>query len=113
MSGSSPDAEAVTRSTGIGAFPLAARRASTRWVTASINAFEVGPRFDPPEDVASYPAGFEAVAPATEGRPQKYFGSLNAWPIRLEPTVVPFATMYEPFAWPGKTAWATAVTAAG
>ncbi len=47
MSGSSPEAEVVTRSTGIGAFPFAARRSSTDFVIRSMSAFEVGPRLEP------------------------------------------------------------------
>ena len=72
----------------------------------------VGPRFEPAEPLRVV-APFR-LAPAADGRPQKYFGSVNAWPIRLEPTVRPsLATMNEPLAWCGKATWATAVTTAG
>ena len=54
-----------------------------------------------------------AVTPAADGRPQKYLGSSNAWPMRLEPTVLPSTVMNEPLAWLGKATWATAVTTAG
>ncbi len=52
-------------------------------------------------------------SPAADGRPQRYFGSLNAWPMRLEPTVFPSTTIIDPLAWYGKATWAMAVTAAG
>ena len=53
MSGSRPEAEVVTRSTGIGASPFAARRPSTWSWIRSIRAGFVGPRFEPAEAFAS------------------------------------------------------------
>ncbi|MNT26036.1 hypothetical protein D3C72_1615880 [compost metagenome] len=54
MSGSSPLAEAVTRSTGTGAVlpGSAARSASTRAFTASASAGFSGPWLEPPEALA-------------------------------------------------------------
>ena len=97
----------MTRSTGMGASPLAARRAATRSVTSWTSLALVGPRLVPAEAMPSYPA------PAADGRPQKYFGSSNAWPMRLEPSVLPSTVMNEPFAWLGNATWAMAVTRAG
>ena len=34
-----------------------------------------------------------------EGRPWKYFSSLNCWPIRAEPTTVPSRSIMLPLAW--------------
>ena len=53
MSGSRPEADVVTRSTGIGAFPLAARSWSTCCVIRSMSAWLVGPRFETAELLAS------------------------------------------------------------
>jgi hypothetical protein len=53
MSGSSPEAEVVTRSTGIGPLPVDVRRASTRALIAAISAWLVGPRLEPAEPLAS------------------------------------------------------------
>ena len=53
MSGSRPDADVVTRSTGIGLSPFAARRASTCAVIRSISFWFVGPRFEPAEALPS------------------------------------------------------------
>jgi hypothetical protein len=108
--GSSPLAEVVTRSTGTGeSLPGSAFRSdSTRSRTAFSNPGFVGPRFEPIDDSALYGEGDVA-----EGRLQKYFGSLNGWPINVEPTVRPSRTIKLPFACHGKTAWAIAVTASG
>ena len=53
------------------------------------------------------------MTPAADGRPHRYFGSLNACPMRVEPTVFPSTTIIDPLAWAGKATWAIAVTAAG
>src|SRR5262249_21227409 len=45
--------------------------------------------------------------------PQKYFGSSKGWPMRAEPTSLPSFAMRLPWAWYGKTAWATPVTRSG
>ena len=110
MSGSRPLAEAVTRSTGIGAALLgsAARSASMRPLTASVSAGFSGPWLEPPELLALY-----AIGEVADGRPQKCFGSLKFWPRSVEPTGLPsFSTML-PFACDGNTAWAMPVTAPG
>ena len=66
MCGSSPEAEAVTRSIGTGAPGFSARRRSTSAFTRSTSFLLVGPRFAPDEAPASYPA-----APAAESaRPE-------------------------------------------
>ena len=87
--------EAVTRSTGMDAVlpGSAARSASTRDWTALIRSGFVGLWFDPDEDAALYPNGVVA-----DGRPQKYFGSSNGWPISAEPTTLPSFTMRLPLA---------------
>ena len=53
MSGSSPEADVVTRSTGIGLSPLAALRVSTAAVIRSISVWFVGPRLEPAEALPS------------------------------------------------------------
>src|SRR4051812_7023209 len=110
MWGSRPLADAVTRSTGTGpSFPgSAAFSAATRAATAWDSAGLVGPRFDPDEAVALYGAGEVA-----DGRGQKYFGSVNGWPIRREPIGLPSRTIRLPPACRGKATRATAVTTPG
>ncbi len=55
-----------------------------------------------------------AVAGRRRAAPEVARSWLNAWPMRLEPTVRPSAVvMSEPLACGGKTTWATAVTTAG
>src|SRR5215475_9381976 len=110
MCGSSPLPEAVTRSTGTGALlpGSAARSASTRPWTALTRSGLVGLRLDPEDEAALYGNGLVA-----EGRPQKYLGSSKGWPIRAEPTSLPSFAMRLPWAWYGKTAWATPVTRSG
>src|SRR3984893_4737032 len=110
MSGSRPLAEAVTRSTGTRAVFVgsAARSASIRDLTASVNAGLRGPRFEPEDASPLYGCGEVA-----EGRLQKYFGSLKLCPTRREPTVLPSLTMRLPPACPGKASWAIPVTTSG
>ena len=68
MCGSSPLAEALTRSTGTGArlSGSAALSASTRALTASTRAGLVGPWLEPLEPVALL-----AIGAVADGRPQK------------------------------------------
>src|SRR4029453_2278091 len=108
ISGSSPLAEAVTRSTGTGALftGSAAFKASTRPFTASSSAGLVGPWLEPLELPPLYGIGLVA-----DGRLQKYLGSVKLWPISDEPSGLPFWTMTLPVACDGKATWATAVTA--
>src|SRR5215510_11715331 len=110
MCGSSPLPEAVTRSTGTGALlpGSAARSASTRPWTALTRSGLVGLRLDPEDEAALYGNGLVA-----EGRPQKYLGSSKGWPMRAEPTSLPSLETRLPWAWYGKTAWATPVTRSG
>jgi len=63
MCGSRPEPEVVTRSAGMGAFGLVGCNDLTLALTRSSNILFVGPRFDPPDAVGSYPA-----APAADGR---------------------------------------------
>src|SRR5438128_7856597 len=86
MCGSSPLAEAVTKSTGTGVLlsGSAARNASTRDFTASASAGFVRPRFDPLDEPALY-----GIGDVADGRLQKYFGSLNACPINALPMILP------------------------
>src|SRR5205807_5397978 len=108
--GSSPLAEAVTRSTGTGAVMsgAAARTASTRAWTVLIRSGFVGERFEPDDAPALYAKGLVA-----DGRPQKYFGSSKGWPMRAEPTTLPSLRSRLPFACRGNTVCAMAVTIAG
>ena len=55
MCGSSPLAEAITRSEGMGPVIPFFRRAFVRLSTNSRRTEFVGPKFDPPEEAASYP----------------------------------------------------------
>ena len=65
-------------------------------------------RFEPADADALYGKG--AVA---DGRPQKYFGSSNGWPMSCEPSTLPSFTIRLPLAWWGNSAWATPVIANG
>src|SRR5215467_5875192 len=95
MCGSTPLPDAVTRSAGTGSLlsGSAACSASMRCLTASVSAEFVGPRFDAPDD-----DGLFANGDVADGRGQKYFGSVNAWPIRSEPSGLPPCSMTLPFA---------------
>src|SRR5487761_2673739 len=86
MCGSSPLADAVTRSTGTGELlpGSASRKACTRALIASINAGLVGPRLEPLEAAALL-----GIGPVADGRLQKYFGPENDCPISPEPTGLP------------------------
>jgi hypothetical protein len=55
-----------------------------RCFTASVSAGLVGPRLEPFEPVPLFGCGVVA-----DGRPQKYFGSVNDWPISAEPIGLP------------------------
>ena len=44
----------------------------------------------------------DTVEPAADGRERKYPGDENGWPIRLEPTTLPFAVIRLPLACFGK-----------
>src|SRR5205823_2058178 len=100
ISGSRPLAEAVTRSTGTGSVLAgsAVFNASRRVLMASVSAGFRGPWLDPLEAVALY--GWGEVA---EGRLQKYFGSLKAWPMTRDPTGRPPAVTRLPAAWSGNS----------
>jgi hypothetical protein len=54
--------------------------------------------------------GCGAVA---EGRPKKYFGSENGWPIRREPTSFSPSRIRLPFAASENSAWPMPVTTSG
>src|SRR6516162_7314221 len=83
MCGSKPEADVVTRSTGTGRLGFSACKVAVSCATREMSVLLVGPRFVPPEFVASYPV------PAAEGREWKYVGPLNAWPITCEPMSFP------------------------
>src|SRR5579862_605965 len=95
MCGSRPLADAVTRSTGTeaGLPGSAARNASMRCFTASVSAELFGPRFDAPEAEGLFVNGDVA-----DGLLQKYFGSVNAWPINSEPSGLLLCSITLPFA---------------
>ena len=110
MSGSRPEADVVTRSTGIGLVavgrPEGIDLGGDPVDQLLVRRTEVRPGRG--RCVVARPS------PAADGRLEKYLGSLNAWPMRLEPMVRPSAvTMNEPLAWCGKATWATAVTTSG
>src|ERR1700759_5326472 len=110
ISGSTPDADAVTRSTGTGAVlpGSAARNVAMRCLTASISAGLVGPRFDAPDDDGLFGNGDVA-----DGRGQKYFGSVNACPMSSEPSEWPSFSITLPFAACAQIVCAIPVTASG
>src|SRR6185437_243474 len=118
-SGSRPLPEVVTRSTGTGIEGFSAFNLSTSSLTRSLSALLVGPRFEPLELAALYGAGTVLVASAgsavvvADGRPWKYFASLNSWPIKAEPTTLPPLSIRLPSACFGKITPATAVIASG
>ena len=92
MCGSRPDADEVTKSigTGVPGFSFCADSAAA--LTASTSFLLVGPRFVPPELVASYPV------PAADGRERKYPGDENACPMMRDPMTFPFCSISWPFA---------------
>ena len=97
MCGSSPEPEAVTRSAGMGVLGFVECSDFTLASTRSISNLFVGPRFDPPDAVGSYPAG-----PAAEW-PRKEISGLGK---RLADDVRPdqLSVLYDQFAigLPGK-----------
>src|SRR5471030_1378035 len=110
ISGSSPLADAVTRSTGTGAsLPgSAAFSAAMRPLTASICAGLLGPKLEPLELLALF-----GIGPVADGRPQKYFGDEKDWPISEEPTALPSDSMMLPPACEAKATLPMPVTASG
>src|SRR3989442_1553393 len=93
MSGSNPDADDVTRSTGTGpggAFGFSFISAATRCCTFWIRTLFVGPRFEPAELSASYGEGVPVVGlRVADGRPWKYFGEVQYCPMSSEPITCP------------------------
>src|SRR5215831_6845850 len=110
MCGSSPLADAVTRSTGIGALlsGSALCSASTRDLTASMSAGFNGPRFEPADANPLYGCG--AVA---EGRLQKYFGWEKLCPIKRDPIGFPSFSIKLPAALSAKAIFAAPVIRSG
>src|SRR5664279_4429766 len=110
ISGSSPLADAVTRSAGTAAMlpGSASRKALIRSLTASARAGLRGPWFDPEDAAPLYGCGEVA-----DGRLQKYLGSSNGCPINDEPRVLSPTTIRQPFACRGNATWATPVTSNG
>src|SRR4029077_6737173 len=100
MCGSSPLPEAVTKSTGRGRglSGSAVLSASMRACMAFINASLVGPRLDPAEAAA-----LKGKGDVGEGRPQKYFGASNGWPINDDPTGLPSIRIRLPLACRGNS----------
>src|ERR1700722_16343169 len=109
MSGSSPEPDVVTRSTGPAPFAPFGFSVCTEAVTRVGSAVFVGARFEPLEADASYPL----PAPAAEGRDQKYPGPSNACPISFEPTTTPLRVISEPSACFGNSTCANPVTTSG
>src|SRR6187402_2700861 len=119
MSGSRPDADVVTKSTGTGVEPFSALSLSTSPFTRSINALLVGPRFEPEELAALYGCGtvFEGSAGSAplvaDGRPWKYLPDVNDCPMSSDPMTLPSRTIRLPCDCFGKMASAMPVMASG
>ena len=86
--GSRPLAEAVTKSSGIGAVLVGSL--AFNLLTAACTFFASsgfrGPKLLPVEALASYFAA--------DGRPHRYLGSSKFCPIRREPIVLPWLSLY-------------------
>src|SRR5579875_626880 len=106
ISGSRPEPEVVTRSTGTGpegtGSPSAlnsAFHAATRCCTSCINTLFVGPRFEADEFSALYGSGWPVFwLTVAEGRPWKYSNLVQYCPIRSEPITFPFTLIRLPLA---------------
>src|SRR5215467_15691259 len=93
MSGSRPEPEDVTRSTGTGpagtgrfSFLNSACNAAMRCCTSCLSVALVGPRFEAVELSAAYGSGVPVDGlMVTEGRPWKYFRSVQYCPICSDP----------------------------
>ena len=48
--------------------------------------------------IQSIASGYGVAGEVADGRPQKYFGSSNGWPMSCEPTILPSFTIRLPFA---------------
>src|SRR6185437_1816527 len=109
-SGSSPLADAVTRSTGTGRLlpGSACCSAEILFFTASINAGLSGPRLEPAEAAALLGCGEVA-----EGLPQKYSGLLKFCPISAEPTILPSLSISVPSTCRGNIALPIAMVNSG
>src|SRR5262245_66291876 len=114
MSGSIPEPEVVTASTGMswtvkpGLYgPSSLRMATTRCWIALARSGLVGPRLA------------KVVAPAlyggvvADGRSWKYCGFVNPSAANRDPTTVPSTLINPPFAWLGKASCAKPVNSAG
>ena len=95
MCGSSPLADAVTRSTGIGDLldGSAERRYFILDLTDAVSASFEGPMFDPDDEEALYGDGDVA-----DGLDHRYFGSSNGWPISADPAGFPSTMIRLPLA---------------
>src|ERR1700686_4816840 len=106
MSGSSPLADDVTRSTGTGAV-FSALRGFTSPLMRSSRALLVGPRFEASEAAALYGELIvfprASVSVVTDGRPWKYPGRVKFCPISAEPINWPFLVSRLPFACQGNS----------
>src|SRR5882724_3476527 len=110
MCGSSPEAEAVTRSTGTGldGSAPASRSALTRPSTACFSAGLVGPILEPAEEAPLY-----GIGEVADGRLQKYLASEKGCPIKREPSTFPSFSIRLPFARVENPTCAMAVTTSG
>jgi hypothetical protein len=90
MCGSRPDADDVTKSTGTGVPGFSFCAVSAAALTASTSFLLVGPRFVPPELVASYPV------PAADGRERKYPADENACPMMRDASGIAFCIAAKP-----------------
>src|SRR5579871_1363291 len=97
ISGSSPEPEVVTRSTGTGpdgtgrfSFLNSACNAATRCCTSCLSVALVGPRFEAIELSAAYGSGVPVDGlMVADGRPWKYCGCVQYCPISSEPMACP------------------------
>src|SRR4249920_456860 len=114
MSGSIPDPEVVTASTGMSwiVSPELKGRSSFRIDRACCRTFLARSGFVGPRLAKVVPPALYGGAVA-EGRGWKYRGCVNDCAASLEPTTVPSALTRLPSALPGNASWAKPVTTAG
>src|SRR5215467_9595881 len=92
ISGSSPDPDVVTRSTGTGpggAFGFSFFNRAICFCTFWISTLFVGPRLEAFDHPALYGCGFPLRSVVAEGRPWKYLGEVQNCPMSSDPMTCP------------------------
>ena len=114
MSGSIPDPDVVTASTGMswivspGLYgPSSLRIACAAFCTFVASCGFVGPRFANVVPAALY------AGDVADGRSWKYFGFVKLCAASRDPTTVPLTVIRLPSAWLLKATWAKPVNSAG